>query len=74
MNNFVIMLLQSNDSRTSISGGVRDGEHSDTSPFLGYTCAKRQNILEYFCHLTLRTTKTVYLMALYHEYHNRKYN
>ena len=29
---------------------------------------KRQNILEYFCHLTVQTTKTVYLMALYHEY------
>ena len=35
-------------SRTSISGGARDGEHSDTSPFPGYTCAKRQNISEYF--------------------------
>ena len=28
-------------SRTSISGGARDGEHSDTSPFPCYTCAKK---------------------------------
>ena len=55
-------------SRTSISGGARDGEHSDTSPFPGYTCAKRQNILEYFCHLAVQATKTVYLMTLYREY------
>ena len=55
-------------SRTSINGGARDDEHSDTSPFPGYTCAKRHNILEYFCHLTVQTTKTVYLMALYREY------
>ena len=32
-------------SRTSISGGARDGEHSDTSPFPDYTCAK---IAKYF--------------------------
>ena len=29
---------------------------------------KRQNIIKYFCHLTVQTTKTVYLMALYREY------
>ena len=54
-------------NRTSTSGGARDGEHSDTSPFPGYTCEKRQNILEYFCHLTVKTTKTVYLVTLYLE-------
>ena len=54
-------------SRTSISGGARDGEHSDTSPFPGYTCAKMAKYFRIFCYLTVQTTKTVYLMALYRE-------
>ena len=35
-------------SRTSISGGARDGEHSDTSPFPGYTCAKKAKYFRIF--------------------------
>ena len=35
-------------SRTSISGGARDGEHSDTSPFPGYTCAKMTKYFRIF--------------------------
>ena len=48
--------------------GSWDGEHFDKSPFPGYTCALRQNIMEYFCHLPVQTTKTVYLMTFYREY------
>ena len=64
---YVLNLYNTYYSRNSISGGARDGEQIDTSQFPGYTCAKRQNIL-IFCDLTVQTTKTVYIMALYREY------
>ena len=35
-------------SRTSISVGTQDGEHSDTSPFPGYTCAKKAKYIRIF--------------------------
>ena len=31
-----------------MSGGARDGEHSDTSPFPGYTCAKKAKYFRIF--------------------------
>ena len=51
-----------------MSGGARDGEHSDTSPFPGYTCAKKAKYFRIFLPFNVQTTKTVYLMALYLEY------
>ena len=55
-------------SGTSISGGAGTANTliNPHSPVIHVQ--KRQNIIEYFCHLTVQTTKTVYLMALYREY------
>ena len=52
-------------SRTSISGGAWAGNYRVSSSFPGYNFCKKPTYYKIFCHLTIQTTKTVWLKAVY---------
>ena len=58
---------------SSISGGARDGEHSDTSPFPSYTCAKKAKYFRIFLPFN-RTNYENSLWIYTVNTHNEKYN